>query len=249
VNLTSSNPTVVVVPATVAFSFGQSSASVNIITTGVMSQQSGTTTATFANSTATATLLVNPALTLTLSPAAVVGGTPVTGTVSLAQASNTGATVSLGASESNSALVPDSVIVPAGQLSAAFTISTSSVIAPVAIIITASYNAASASSALTINPAGLPTPVSLALNPMTVQGGNISTGTITISAPAPSAGLVVNLSDDNPFVAQIPSFVVVASGQTVATFTIATPTLASSQTATITASAGGVSQSATLTVQ
>jgi hypothetical protein len=157
--------------------------------------------------------------------------------------------VNLASSDSHSASAPASVVVPAGQLSASFTISTATVVATVMPIITASYAAASQSAALTVNPAGLPTPVSLTLSPLTVQGGSNSTGTVTISAPAPATGLVVNLSTNNPFVSQIPSFVVVASGQTVATFTIATPTLSASQTATITASAGGVSQSATLTVQ
>ena len=212
-------------------------------------QQSATITATFAGSTSTATLIVNPALTITLSPAAVVGGTSATGTVSLAQAPTTPATVMLESSDSKAASVPASVIVLAGQLSASFTVSTSNAIAPVAIIISGTYASASQSVSLTINPAGLPSPVSLTLNPLTVQGGNTSTGTVTISAPAPTAGLVVDLTTDNPFVSQIPSFVVVNSGQTVGTFTIATPTLSASQTATITASAGGVSQSATLTVQ
>jgi hypothetical protein len=120
---------------------------------------------------------------------------------------------------------------------------------PLTIIVTATYAAATESAALTVNPAGLPTPVSLTLNPATVTGGNSSTGTVTISAPAPAAGLVVNLTTNNPFVAQIPTVVTVPSGQTVATFAIATPTLAGGETATITASAGGVSQAATLTVQ
>jgi uncharacterized protein (TIGR03437 family) len=249
VNLTSSNPTVVQVPATVALSFGNSSASLNVATAGVTSQQSASITATFANSTAAATLSVNPAVTITLSPAAVVGGSPATGTISLAQAPTANANVNLQSSDSKAASVPASVIVLAGQLSASFTVSTSNVTAPVAIVITAAYAAASATGTLTINPAGLPTPVSLTLSPATVTGGNTSTGTVTISAPAPAAGLVVNLSTNNPFVAQIPAFVVVTSGQTGATFTVTTPTLSASQTATITAAAGGVSQSATLTVQ
>jgi uncharacterized protein (TIGR03437 family) len=249
VNLTSSNPTVVQVPATVALSFGQSSASINISTAGVSAQQSATITATFAGSTSTATLIVNPVLTIMLSPAAVVGGTSATGTVSLAQAPTTPATVMLQSSDSKAASVPASAIVPAGQLSASFTVSTSNVTAPLMIVITGTYANASQSATLTVNPSGLPTPVSLTLNPLTVQGGNTSIGTVTISAPAPTAGLVVDLTTDNPFVSQIPSFVVVTAGQTVASFTIATPTLSASQTATITASAGGVSQSATLTVQ
>jgi uncharacterized protein (TIGR03437 family) len=248
-NLTSSNPNFVQVPATVALHFGDSSEPITITTVGVTAQQSATITATFAGSTATATLLVNPVVTVTLSPAAAVGGTAATGTVSLAQAPDTDATVSLQSSDSKVALMPASVVVPAGELSSSFTISTNSVTAPLTIIVTASYAGAIESAALTVNPAGLPTPVSLTLNPVTVTGGNSSTGTVTISAPAPAAGLVVNLTSNNPFAAQIPTLVTVASGQTVGTFAITTPTLAGAETATITASAGGVSQLATLTVQ
>ena len=249
VNLTSNDPNVVQVPSTVALRFGDSTEAINITTLGVTAQQSATITATFAGSTATATLLVNPVLTLTLSPAVVVGGTPASATVALAQAPDTNATVSLQSSDSKVASVPNSVVVPAGQLAASFTVSTDNVADPLTIIVTATYAASTQSSALTVNPAGLPTPVSLTLNPGTVTGGNSSTGTVTISAPAPAAGLVVNLTTNNPFVAQIPTLVTVPSGQTVATFAITTPTLAGGETATITASAGGVSQSATLTVQ
>ncbi len=249
IQLTSDNPLVVQVPSTIAVGFGASTGSFHVTTSGVTSQKSATITATFANSTASATLLVNPALALTLSPAAVVGGNPATGTVSLAAAPDSNATVKLKSSDRQFAPVPVSVIVPAGQLSASFTIPTTSVIAPRSILITASYGAASESAALTINPQGLPSPASLKLNPTIVQGGNNSTGTVTMSAPAPAGGVVVDLATDNPFVAQISPFIVVAAGQTKATFNIATPSVASTQTATITASAGGVSQSATLTVQ
>lgn len=249
VNLTSSNPSVVQVPATVALSFGQTTAPVNITTSGVTTQQSATITATFAGSKSTAILIVNPALTISLSPASVVGGTSATGTVSLAQALTIPVTVALLSSDSKAASVPASVIVSAGQLSASFTVSTSNQIAPVEIVISAAYAGATQSATLTINPAGLPSPVSLTLNPLIVTGGNPSAGTVRISSPAPPAGLVVNLTTDNPFVSQIPAYVVVPSGQTTATFTINTPTLAAEQTATITASAAGVSQSATLTVQ
>ena len=245
----SSIPTVVQTPSTVSVGFGSSSASFQITTKGVTSPQSSTITATFASSTASATLLVNPALSLTLSTAAVVGGSPVTATVSLAEAPAASATVTLKSSDSQFAPVPVSVIVPAGQLSASFTVPTTTVSSTRTIIITATYGGASESAALTINPAGLPSPASLTLNPMIVQGGKSSTGSITLSAPAPAGGLVVDLSTDNPFIAQIPPFVMVAAGQTKAAFTITTPTVSSTQTASITATSGGKSQSATLTVQ
>ena len=249
IQLTSSDPTVVVPPSTVNLGFGASSASFDIVTKSVTSPDSATITAAFANSTASAMLTVNPALAITLTPATVVGGNTVAGTVSLAQAGATNATVSLKSSDSQFAPVPASVIVPAGQLSASFTIPTSVVTAPRTIIITATYGGASESAALTINPQGLPSPASLTLNPMIVQGGKSSTGNITLTAPAPAGGMVVDLSTDNPFIAQIPPFVMVVAGQTKAAFTITTPTVSSTQTASITATSGGKSQSATLTVQ
>jgi trimeric autotransporter adhesin len=248
VQLTSSN-LAVQAPSTASLSFGQSSASFNVTTSGVTSQQSATITATFANTTATAMLLVNPALALTISLDAVVGGNPVTGTVTLAVAPASNTTVSLASSNAQFAPVPVSVIVPAGQLSASFTIPTTTVISTRTIIITATYGSASESAALTINPAGLPSPVSVTLNPAIVQGGNSSACKVTLSGPAPAGGLVVNLSTDNPFVAPVPPFVIVSSGQTTVTFAIATTTVSATQTANITASAGGASQSATLTVQ
>jgi hypothetical protein len=61
--------------------------------------------------------------------------------------------------------------------------------------------------------------------------------------------LVVNLISDSPFVAELAPFVKVSAGQTSVTFTITTASVSSTQTVNITASAAGVSQSATLTVQ
>src|SRR5580693_4903670 len=245
----SSDNAFVQLPATVFVGIGTSSATFNVTTTTVTSQQSATITATFASSTASAMLSVNPALSVSLSPVAAVGGASATGTVTLNQASTTNTTVALTSSDPKTATVPASVVVPSGQLSAMFTISTLTVTSSRTIVITATSGAASQSAALTVNPAGLPSLVSLTLNPGAVQGGKSATGNIRLSAAAPTGGLVVQLSADNPFVAQIPSFVTVASGQTTATFTITTSPVTSTQSATITASFAGVSQSGTLTVQ
>jgi len=89
---------------------------------------------------------------------------------------------------------------------------------------------------------------SLSLNPTSVVGGNSSTGTVTLTAPAPSGGFVVNLSSSNPSVATVPSTVTVPAGTTSATFTVSTRAVSSATSVTITASAGGVSRTATLTV-
>jgi hypothetical protein len=87
------------------------------------------------------------------------------------------------------------------------------------------------------------------LNPSIVQGRQNSLGNITLSAPAPPGGLIVDLQADKFFAVQIPPFVTVASGQTSALFTVGTVAVSSTQTVTITATAGGVSKTATLLVQ
>jgi len=89
---------------------------------------------------------------------------------------------------------------------------------------------------------------SLSLNPTSVVGGNSSTGTVTLTAPAPSGGFVVNLSSSNTNVATVPSTVTVPAGATSANFTVSTQAVSSATSVTITASAGGVSRTATLMV-
>ena len=96
-----------------------------------------------------------------------------------------------------------------------------------------------------------PPPVSLSsltLNPTTVTGGGSSTGTVTLSGPAPSGGTQVALSSSDTSVATVPSSVTVAPGATSATFTVATSAVSASTTVTISASYAGVTKTASLTV-
>jgi len=73
------------------------------------------------------------------------------------------------------------------------------------------------------------------------------TGTIILSAPAPAAGTAVSLSSSDPVT--VPASVTVPGGQTTATFTINTRAVGGTfSNVPITASAGGVSTTATLTV-
>jgi thermitase len=95
---------------------------------------------------------------------------------------------------------------------------------------------------------GTPSLSSLSLNPSTVVGGNPSTGTVTLTAPAQSGGFTVQLSSSNPSVASVPSSVTVPQGQTSANFTVTTTPVTSQTNVTITASAQGVIRQATLTV-
>jgi hypothetical protein len=89
---------------------------------------------------------------------------------------------------------------------------------------------------------------SLSLNPTGVTGGNSSTGTVTLSGPAPAGGAQVTLSSSNTTVARAPSSVTVAAGAPSATFPVSTSAVAASTPVIISASYGGVTLTATLTV-
>src|SRR5882672_8826613 len=89
---------------------------------------------------------------------------------------------------------------------------------------------------------------SLSVNPASVTGGNSSTGTVTLSGAAPSGGAMVTLSSSNTTAARVPSSVTVAAGATTATFTVSTSAVSTSTQVTLSASFGGVIQTASLTV-
>jgi hypothetical protein len=199
----------------------------------------------------TVTPTVNPATlsSLSLNPTSVTGGAASIGTVTLNTAAPaSGAMVALSSSNPTVATVPASVTVPAGTTSAAFTISTNPVAASNTVTISATYSGVTRSANLIINPAI--TLLSLSLNPTSVTGGAASIGTVTLSAVAPAAGAVVALASSNTSAATVPTSVTVAAGATSATFTVSTNSLTdcASAVATISATYGGVSRSAGLTV-
>ena len=89
---------------------------------------------------------------------------------------------------------------------------------------------------------------SLTLNPTSVTGGASLTGTVTLNIPAPSGGALVALSTDNPAVAMVPPWALVAQGATNASFTVSTSPVATSTPVSISASLAGAIVSAILTV-
>jgi hypothetical protein len=99
-------------------------------------------------------------------------------------------------------------------------------------------------------PTGTPTPTlsSLTLNPTSVIGGTqSSTGTVTLSGPAPAGGAQVALSSSNG-AASVPSSVPVPAKATSATFPVNTTAVTASTPVIVSASYGGVTQTASLTV-
>ena len=185
---------------------------------------------------------------VSVNPSAVIGGQSATGMVTLTGAAPAGgATINL--SNANvAASVSNSVTVPAAATSANFSVTTNSVTASTFGNITASYNGVTKSANFTVNPQPAAELSALSLNPTIVRGGNTSVGTVTLTAPAPTGGLVVSLSSSNAGKAAVPSTVTVPGGSTTATFNIATTTVSRKIVVTISAAHGGITKSASLAI-
>jgi hypothetical protein len=186
---------------------------------------------------------------VSISPSSITGGQAATGTVTLSSAAPAGGAVVSLASANPAASVPSSVTVAASASSANFTVSTSPVTATTAGNIAATYAGTTKSATVTVNPPA-PTPVallSLSLNPKTVVGGSSSAGTVTLNKVT-STPVVVSVTSSKPRNAVVPPTVTVPAGASSATFNISTTATNKKINATIRASYGGVTKSATLTM-
>jgi hypothetical protein len=197
----------------------------------------------------TSPLSVLSLTSLTLSASSVIGGAQSsTGTVTLSGPAPAGGAQVLLSTNNGAASVPSSVTVPAGATSATFTVSTNAVATSTPVTISAAYGSATQTALLTVAPPPLPTVSSLTLNPTSVVGGlGSSTGTVTLSGPAPAGGAQVLLSTNNG-AASVPSSVTVPAGATSATFLVNTSVVLVSTSVTISASYNGTTRTASLAV-
>jgi hypothetical protein len=178
---------------------------------------------------------------VTLAGASVAAGNSIQGTVTLATAAGgSGVTVGLSSSNPAVATVSSSVDVPAGATTASFTVWG---VASGSVTITATMNGSSRqSSALSVS-AGLRL-ASITVNPSTAVGGSNVTATVTLNGPAPNGGAAVTLSSDG--IAIVPALVTVISGDSSVNFMVLTQVVSAPTTATIHASYGGASATATI---
>ncbi len=141
------------VPASMTVPANQSSASFSISTTPVSATTAGSLSASYTGITKSTTVTVTPPTlaSLSVSPGTVVGGTNVTGTVTLsAPAPAGGALVTLRSSKPAIATPPSSVPIPAGTTSATFPITTVKPGKNTTVTLTASYAGSSQTAALTV---------------------------------------------------------------------------------------------------
>ena len=251
----SSNNGAASVPPSVTVGAGAASATFAVSTSAVASSTTVTISAVYGSVTNTASLTVTAAppppptlSSLSLNPTSVAGGNSSTGTVTLSGAASTGGAQVALSSNNGAASVPPSVTIAAGATSATFPVNTTAVVTSTPVTISASDGGVSKSATLTVTPPPLPTLSSLTLNPTSVIGSvQSSTGTVTLSGPAPAGGAQVALASNNG-AASAPSSVTVPAGATSATFTVSTSAVLASTSVMISASYNSTAQTATLSV-
>jgi len=261
-------------PATVKILKGATSASFNVTTPDETSQVVRTVTATlppsggangYLGGSASGSFTVSVATTkgLTITPNPVTGGSSAVGELDLtAQAPTGGVVVNLSAdsryvkftggvtnisTNTTTNKTTATLTVPAGATLADFTIQTFVNAGDVVTNVVAARGPSDSQTAkLTI----LGATIGLTVDPSDVVGGfKNSTGTLTLSSPAGSAGLTVQLKSSNPGAASVPATVFIPSGHATATFPITTTAVKDNVSVTITATLGGNSSTAQLTVE
>ncbi|WP_025225717.1 hypothetical protein [Fimbriimonas ginsengisoli] len=233
-------------PLTVTIPSGSTQATFNATTIALASQQLARVTAKTSGSPVAATVIVNPPTpaSLTLAPTSVTGGTSSKATVTLTGAAPAGGIDIALSCDKSYAQTPASIHLTTGATSGIFTVTSSAVDADGKAAITTAVGGGTKSANLTV----LSPPVaSVAVDPAIVTGGTSATGKVFLVNPAPAGGVVVTLQSDRSF-ATPPVSVRVPVGSVSTTFTVSTAGVVSTQNATLTATAGGIRVTATLTV-
>ncbi len=247
VTLTSNNPALTV-PAAITVPAGASSANFTATAGTITASQSASVTASLSGSTQTAVLnLLAPMLVtaLTCNPATVNSSSTSTCTATLNQPSPAGGST-VGLTSNNAALtVASSVTVPAGASSANFTANVGTITTNQTASLTASLNGSTQTT--TLNLVSPMTVTTLTCNPATVNSGSTSTCTATLNQPSPAGGSTVALTSNNAALT-VPAAIAVPAGASSANFTATAGTITTNQTASITASLNGSTQSFTLSL-
>ena len=249
----SSSSTKATVPGSVDIPAGATeSAAFTVSTVAVATDTAATITGTLSgvSKSATVTITAPKLASLAFSPNPVRGGSASTGTVTLASPAPDSFVVDL-ASASGKVAVPTRLTIPAGATSATFSATTQIVGAETPVVVTASRGADAARATLTLLPTNL---VSLTVAsdvsptlPGTIVGGDPATGTVRISAALPT-DTTVTLATSLPGKVTVPETLVIAAGETSATFPVTTKAVPTDAPFTVTATWQGESKSAAVTL-
>jgi len=168
-------------------------------------------------------------------------------TVQLTFAAGSGGTTINLSSAPADVTMQSTVTVPQGSTSTTFPVTAGNVATPTPVTLTASLAGVNETFGLTVNPQAVALS-SVSVSPGTIVSAQSGTGTVTLTAAAPSGGTVVALSSSNTSAATVPASVTVPQGQTSATFTVTAGTVTTSTPVTLTATYSGVNATFGLTI-
>jgi hypothetical protein len=247
ITLSSTHPGATPVPATVTIDAGFAYTQFTFSYGQVTATTAATITASYAGSTATVPVTVEPPSLKELgpSPNAVTGGTPAPGNIALNGSAPPGGAVVTLTSSSPLAAPPASVTLAQGAFSGQFSIPTSAVSATTTVTITASWKGKQVSLPITLEP-GVAPDVWTVEQPE-VTGGQLSNARVAISA-LQTRDVDFNLTSSNPDVAWMSPTVTISAGSPHAGVLIQTRAPSQRTTVTLSVSGGGVTKTATIIV-
>ena len=182
---------------------------------------------------------------LVLSTANLAGGQSTIGVLTLSKpAPDGGIAVHVQSSDASVVSVPPSVSFGPGETAVQFPVTAQSVTTPRAVTVTARLWDRTSTAQLTVNP----WLSKLMVNPSAAASGDTVAGTLVLSTPAPDGGLLVALAADKPAALTVPTSVLVAPGQKVATFDMVAGSVTKTTTVSVSASYLAESRAATVYV-
>jgi hypothetical protein len=193
----SSSPSYVVIPG------GQTSKTFNLVTRRVPAERRINVTASLGGIVNTMrTLVIQPAFItrVEFAPSTIGAGEYTRGTVYFDSPVAAGMEVELVNSHPNALLCPAVLTVTAGRTDMSFSCYGRNPSSTTEVRVTARNGSSSKVGVVVVSTVALQ---SISFNPPRVRGGNTTTGTVTISAPAPPGGTVVNLAVADPTLASI----------------------------------------------
>jgi hypothetical protein len=247
IQLSSTHPGATPVPATVTIDAGFAFTTFSFTYGHVTAPTDAVITATYAGSSATVPITVDPPSLKELgpSPNAITGGSPAPGSIALnGSAPPGGAEVTL-TSSSPLAVPPATVTLAQGSFFGQFLIPTSAVDVATTVTITASWKGKEVSLPLTLHP-GVPPDV-WTVERLETTGGEGSTARVAIAA-LQTRDVTFNLTSSNPDVAFMSPTVTISAGSPHAGVLIHTRNPAARTPVTLSVSGGGVTKTATLIV-
>lgn len=238
VALSSSEPAILPVPASVIVPAGRTGVSVSVAAGEVSASTAVRLTASLGPTSAESTVTVRPRppglASFTVSPAAVESGASLGVHLSLTSPAPAGGTVvALSSSAPAAVSVPAAVTVPEGQSGISFSVAAGEVTASTAATLSAQLGARTLAAAVTVHPRPvLATLARIARSAPRLRPGDQFSITVQLSAAAPAAGVLVRFAASRSDV-ELPASTVIPAGASSATVNGLVKQQAASGTVTI----------------